>query len=92
MYFLQVDFNYHDEFYNFHFDYPSTGEKIEIKKQVLSNYNLQIIEDNNSSLGKNKNLISNLSNTKIETAPLKCKTLSKCRMAIKKNHRKLEFK
>ena len=75
-----------------HYDYPLTGEEIEIKKQVLSNYKLQIIEDNNSSLGKNKNLISNLSNTKIETAPLKCKTLSKCRVTIKKNHRKLEFK
>ena len=75
-----------------HFDYPLAGEKIEIKKQVLSNYKLQIIEDNNSSLGKNKNLFSNRSNTKIETAPLKCKTLSKCRVAIKKNHRKLEFK
>ena len=78
--------------YNLHFDYPLAGEKIEIKKHVLSNYKLQIIEDNNSSLGKNKNLISNLSNTKIETATLKCKTLSKCRVAIKKNHRKLEFK
>ena len=75
-----------------HFDYPLAGQKIEIKKQVLSNYKLQIIEDNNSSLGKNKNLISNLSNTKIETAPLKCKTLSKCWVAIKKNHGKLEFK
>ena len=75
-----------------HFDYPSAGQKIEIKKQVLSNYKLQIIEHNNSSLGKNKNLISNLSNTKIETVPLKYKTLSKCRVAIKKNHRKLEFK
>ena len=75
-----------------HYDYPLAGEEIEIKKQVLSNYKLQIIEDNNSSLGKNKNLISNLSNTKIETATLKCKTLSKCRVAIKKNHRKFEFK
>ena len=78
--------------YNLHFDYPLAGEKIEIKKQALSDYKLQIIEDNNSSLGKNKNLISNLSNTKIETATLKCKTLSKCRVSIKKNHRKLEFK
>ena len=78
--------------YNLHFDYPLAGEKIEIKKQALSDYKLQIIEDNNSSLGKNKNLIPNLSNTKIETAPLKCKTLSKCGVAIEKNHRKLEFK
>ena len=37
-----------------HYDYSLAGEEIEIKKQVLSNYKLQIIEGNNSSLGKKK--------------------------------------
>ena len=44
------------------YDYPLAGEKIEAKKEILSNYQLQIIEDSFSSLGKNKKYISNLSN------------------------------
>ena len=38
------------------------GEKVKIINEMLSEYQLQIIEDNSFSLGKNKKLISNLSN------------------------------
>ena len=61
------------------------GETTEVKEEIWSNYQLQIIEDNNSSLGKNTKLISKLSNKKIKTPLLKCKTLFKCRAAIQKN-------
>ena len=49
-----MEFNYHDEFYVLHYDYPLVGETIEVKKEIWSKYQLQIIEDNNFSLGKNK--------------------------------------
>ena len=61
------------------------GGTIEVKKEIWSKYQLQIIEDNNSSLGKNKKRICNLSKKKIETPLLKCKTLFKCRVEIHKN-------
>ena len=60
--FIKIDFNYHDEFYVLHYDYLLAGEKIKAKKEILSNYQLQIIEYNKSSLGKNEKRISNLSN------------------------------
>ena len=48
--------------HNLHNDYPLAGEKIKVTKEMLSEYQLQIIEDNNSSHGENKTLISNLGN------------------------------
>ena len=68
-----------------HYDYPLVGETIEAKKEIWSKYQFQIIEDNNFSLGKNMKRICNLSNKKIETPLLKCKTLFKCRVEIHKN-------
>ena len=35
-------------------DYPVAHEKIEVKKDMLSGYQVQIIERNNFSLGLNK--------------------------------------
>ena len=67
-----------------HYDYRLVDEKLEAKKEIASNHQLQIIEGNNSSLGKTKILISNLSNNK-ENPLLKCKTLPKCRVAIPEN-------
>ena len=43
-------------------DYPLAGEKIKVTEEMFSKYQLQIIEDNNFSLGKNKKLIPNLGN------------------------------
>ena len=48
--------------HNLHNDYPLAGEKIKVTKEMLSEYQLQIIEDNNSSHGENKALIPNLGN------------------------------
>ena len=41
--------------------YPLVGGKIKVRKELLSKYQLQIIEDN-FSLGKNRKLIPNLEN------------------------------
>ena len=48
--------------HDLHTDYPLATEKIEITKEMLSDYQLQIIEDNNIFLGKSKNLIPCLDN------------------------------
>ena len=58
--FLEVYLDYPDEFINLHNDYPLVGEKIKVIKQMLSEYQLQITEDNDFSFGKTKKLISNL--------------------------------
>ena len=47
--FLEVHLYYLDVLH----DYPLVGEKMEVRKE-MSNYQLQIIEHNNFSLGKNK--------------------------------------
>ena len=52
---------------------------------MLSAYQLQIIEDNNFSLGKNERLILNLDNKKIQTPSL-LKTLFRVWVTIKKIH------
>ena len=59
-YFLEVDLDCLDELHDLDNDYPLAGGKIEVKKEMLSKYKLQIIEDNNFSLGKNKKLFPNL--------------------------------
>ena len=46
----------------FHNDYLLAGEKIEVTEKLLSDYQLQIIGDNNVCLGKNKKLIPNVGN------------------------------
>ena len=52
-FFLQVDLDYLHELHDLYNEYPSEGEKINVRKEILSNHQLQIIEDNNYSLGKN---------------------------------------
>ena len=48
--FLEVDLDYPDDLYN---DYPLAGEKIEVTKEMLSDCQSQIIENNNFFLGTN---------------------------------------
>ena len=51
----------------------------------MSDYQSQIIEDNNyNSHGKNKKLIPNKDNKKIQTSLSKIQTLFNCRASIKK--------
>ena len=38
-------------------NYPLVGGKTKVTEEILSKYQLQIIEDNDFSLGKNKKLI-----------------------------------
>ena len=61
---FEVDFDYPDELHDLYNDYPLAGKKIKVK-EMLTKYQLQITEDNNFSLGKNKKLIPNLGNKRI---------------------------
>ena len=49
---LEVDLDYRDELHDINNDYTLAGEKVEVKEEVLSNYQLQIIEHNNFPLLK----------------------------------------
>ena len=44
--------------------YPLAPEKVKVTKEMLSKYQLKIIEDNIFYLGKNEKLIPNLVNKK----------------------------
>ena len=61
-YFIETDLNFPDELHDLHNDYPIVGQKIAVRKEMLSDDQLQIMEDNNFFLGKNKKFILNLGN------------------------------
>ena len=60
--FLKVDLDYPDELHDLHNGYPLAGETLKVAEEILSKYQLQIIEYNIFSLGKNKKLIPNPGN------------------------------
>ena len=51
---LEIDLDYSDELHDLHNNYPLAGYKIKVTEEMLSKCQLQIIVDNNFSLGKNK--------------------------------------
>ena len=65
-------------------DYPLADEKTEVTEKVLSEYQFQIIEDNNFSLGKNKKFIPDLNYKKLQSPLSKLKTLFKFRATVNK--------
>ena len=52
--FLEVKFDYPLELPHLHNDHPLAGEKMKVVDEILSKYQLQIVEDNNFSPGKNQ--------------------------------------
>ena len=60
--FFQVDLEYPDELHSLHKDYPFAPEKIKVAKETLSEYQLQILDDNNFSFGQNEKLVTNVGN------------------------------
>ena len=65
-------------------------KKIKVTEKILSEYKLQITEDNKFSHSKNKNLIPNLGNKRIPLSKLKA--LFNFKITIKKMGKILEFK
>ena len=60
--FLEVDLDYPDELYDLHNDYPLASKKIKVIEELLSECQLQMIDEKIFSLGNNKKLIPNLGN------------------------------
>ena len=50
--FTEVDLDFPDQLHNLHNHYCYAGEKMELMEKMLLEYQLQIIEDNNFSVGK----------------------------------------
>ena len=86
-FFLEFDLHYPDKLYDYHNDYHLTGGKMEANKDLLSDYQLQIKEDEKFSLVRNKKRIPNLGN-KIKHKP----HYQNSKLYLKKIQRILEFK
>ena len=60
--FLKIDLEYPKELRELHNDYPLAPDKIEIKIEILPNYQLKIAEFYNIPIGNVKRLVPNLFN------------------------------
>ena len=59
---LEVDIEYPKEFRELHSDYPLAADKIEIKKELLSDYQLKIADRCNIPIGNVKKVVLNFFN------------------------------
>ena len=60
--FLEANRDYPDELHDFHNGYPLADEKVKIIKEILSEHQWQITEDNFFFLSKNEKHIPKLGN------------------------------
>ena len=59
-YFLEVDLEYVKELPELHHDYPLAPDKIEVKREMLSEYQLKIADFDNTHIGNVKKLVPNV--------------------------------
>ena len=57
---LKVDLEYPKELHELHNDYPLAPDKMKIRREMLSEYQLKIADFYNIPIGKVKQLVSNL--------------------------------
>lgn len=89
--FLEIRLDYPNELHDLHNDYPLVAEKIKDTKEMLSEYQLQII-GYTFSLGKNKKLVPNLGNYKSKLLYWNLEPYLELRLQLKNNNKALEFK
>ena len=92
-YILEVDLEYRKNVHYEHNDYPLAPEKINMQKEWLSNYCLEIANEHNISTGTTKKLVKNLMDK--SNYLIYYRNLQQClelRMKVKKIHRILKFK
>ena len=59
---MEVDLEYPKELHKLHIDYPLASVKIEIKREISSNYKLKIPDIDHVPIGNVKKLVPNLFN------------------------------
>ena len=92
-YILEVELDYPEELHDLHNDCSLGSEKTEIRKEILFDYQLQIIEDNNFSLAKTKRNITNLGNKrKYKLHHQNLKLYFILELQFQKSYRIIEFK
>ena len=92
-YVLEVDLEYPKNLYYEHNDYPLAPEKINIQKEWLSDYCLEIANEHNITLGSVKKLVPNLMDKNSDA--IHYRNLQQCLelgLKLKKIHRILKFK
>ena len=92
-YILEVDLEYPQELHDIHNDYPLAPEKINIPKEWLSDYSLEIANAHNITTGTVKKLVPNLMNK--NNYVIHYRNLQQCLelgMKFNKIHRILKFK
>ena len=92
-YILEVDLEHLKELHDIHNDYLLAPEKINIKKEWLSDYCLEIANEHNIAIGSVKKLVSNL--TDKNSYVIHYRNLQHCLeqgLKLKKIHRILKFK
>ena len=89
---LEVDLEYPKEVHELHNDYPLAPNKIEIKREMLSEYQLKIADLHNVPIGNVKKLVPNLFDK--EKYVIHFENLQhylRLGLKLKKIHRVLEF-
>ena len=92
-YILEVDLEYPQELHDIHNDYPLAPEKINISKEWLSDYSLEITNAHNITTGTVKKLVQNLMNK--NNYVIYYRNLQQCLelgMELKKIYKVLKFK
>ena len=90
-YVLEVGLEYPKELRELHNDHPLALDKIEIKREMLSEYQLKIADHYNIPIGNVKKLAPKFLIKKMFDSLWKLTTLLKIRIKAKKTHRVLEF-
>ena len=92
-YILEVDLEYSKELYEIHNNYPLAPEKINIRKEWLYNYCLEIANELNITIGSVKKLVPYLMNK--NNYMIHYRNVQQCLkvgLKFKKMHRILKFK
>ena len=82
---LEVDFEYPKELHELHNDYPLAPDKLETKREMLSDCQLKTADNHNISIGNAKKMVPNFLTKYVCASLQKLPTLYKTRIKNKKS-------